>query len=160
MLGVGSELGFLRCYAQHRLERAQAPVVVLLPREELPGELEDRHQLGGEGLRVLEALRVHHHFRDELVVRLGHGHRAEERGEVVGELGATAVALARRVHRDEDARVGVDLGRDAVHLARGVVALDGILDDLVRVRVRFGVRVRVMVRVRVRVRVLEDLDRL
>ena len=49
----------------------------------------------------------------------GHGHRAEERGEVVGQLGATSVALARGVHRDEDARVGVDLRREPVDLVRG-----------------------------------------
>ena len=124
----------LPAVAQHRLERAQPPVVVLLPREQLLRELEDRHQLDRERLGGGEALRVHHHLRDQLDVGLGHGHRAEERRQVVGQLRAAAVALARRVHRDEDAGVRVDVGGGAVDLAARLLALDRVLDDLDRLR--------------------------
>lgn len=50
-------VGAVRTF-EHRLERAQAPVVVLLRREHVARELEQRDQLAPEEARVLEALGV------------------------------------------------------------------------------------------------------
>ena len=115
---------------EDRLERAQPPVVVLLRREQLLREREDGDELDTERLCMLEALRVHHHLRDEIIVRLGHRDRPEERLEVVGQLGAAAVALARRVEGHKDAGVWIDRGLRAVDLALRLAPLDGALDDL------------------------------
>ena len=78
-----------------------------------------------------ESFGVHHHLCDHLVVRFRHRDRAEEGFEVIGQLRAAAVALARRVHRDEDARVEVELvAREAGYLDGALAPLDRGLDDL------------------------------
>ena len=89
---------------QHALERAQPEVVVVLLRELLLGELVEHRHLLGEQLAPCEALGHEHVLADHARVGRHHGHRPEERLEVVGQLGAAGVA---RVHRDEDAD-GVD----------------------------------------------------
>ena len=60
------------------------------------------HQFGGERCGGLEALRVENDLGDEGQVGLAHRHRPEELLQVVGQLGTTAVALARRVHGHKD----------------------------------------------------------
>jgi hypothetical protein len=84
---------------EHAAKGAHAVVVVVLLRELLLHERVERHGLLRKGAAVLEALRLEHDFGDESEVRLHHGHGAEERLKVVGELGAARVA---GVHRDED----------------------------------------------------------
>eukprot|EP00962_Isochrysis_galbana_P019611 scaffold5708_cov107-Isochrysis_galbana.AAC.11 len=127
-------LNELAADAEHRLERAQAPVVVLLRCEQLLRELEDSNELGRERLGVYKALGRHLHLRDELIVRLGHGHRAEERLEVVRQLRPAKVAFTGRVERHKDAGVELDLVHPAKQLHGRVAAFDGVLDylDLLR----------------------------
>ena len=51
--------------AEHRLEGAEPPVVVLLRREQLLREREDRDELHRERLRVGEAFGVEHHLKGD-----------------------------------------------------------------------------------------------
>eukprot|EP00968_Pinguiococcus_pyrenoidosus_P001317 scaffold58_cov256-Pinguiococcus_pyrenoidosus.AAC.12 len=116
---------------QHGLQGAQAEVVVVLLAELALGQLVEHRHLLGQRLGALEALREQHDLADLLQVRHDHGHGAEERLEVIGQLGAAGVA---RVHRDEEATGGeaghaldADLGAHAdIH---GVPALDEAVLD-------------------------------
>eukprot|EP00965_Chrysotila_dentata_P256125 6212443-Pleurochrysis_carterae.AAC.1 len=111
---------------EHALDGAHAKVVVVLLGQLLRRELVELRHLVGQALGLAKALRKEHNLGDEAVVGHHHGHGAEERLEVVGQLGAAGVA---RVHRDEDAVVGVERNLAALeeeplrlHLAR---LLDG-----------------------------------
>ena len=84
--------------AQDALDRAQAPVVVVLFREQLHVELEEANELDREHLGRLEALGRELDLDDGRKVGRAHGNAAEERLEVLGQLGAPRVA---RVHRNE-----------------------------------------------------------
>lgn len=108
---------------QHGLERAEAKVVVRLRRELLLAQLEQRHDLAGEALGRLEALRVEHHLRDQFAIGLDHRDWAEELLEIVGQVRAAGVA---RVHRHEDAGVRVQphLLAEDLHLLRGLLERD------------------------------------
>lgn len=86
----------------------------------LTAELLRAEPVGGDDLHgqrpaVVEAVRVQSVFRDERVIGHHHRHRAEERLQVVRQLGAAGVA---RIHRDEDRAGGieVDLGALEDHL--------------------------------------------
>ena len=83
---------------EHGLQRAHAEVVVVLLRELLGGELVQLDHLARQVFRGLEALGEEHHLGDERVVGDHHGHRPEQRLEVVGQLRAPRVA---GVHGDE-----------------------------------------------------------
>mmetsp|Transcript_17017 Transcript_17017/g.54249 ORF Transcript_17017/g.54249 Transcript_17017/m.54249 type:complete len:785 (-) Transcript_17017:5142-7496(-) len=115
---------------QHRFERAQAPVVVLLRRKELLGEVEHAHQLAPRVPRGSEALRKQQHLSNELVVGHGHGHGTEERLEVIGELAAAAIALARGVEGHENAGVEVHIHLLAHKLHLRLALLERPLDEL------------------------------
>ena len=93
---------------EHRLDGAEAEVVVVLLRELLLHQVVERRHLLREHLGGLEALGEEHDLDDERDVRLHHRHGPQQRLEVLGQLGAARVA---GVHRDEDAarRVELDL---------------------------------------------------
>ena len=77
-----------------------------------PGEVEDGHQLAAQDLAFLEALGVEDDLCNEVVVRPRHGHRPEKLLQVVRKLLPPSIALPRRVHRDEDPRVGIQFHLD------------------------------------------------
>mmetsp|Transcript_24962 Transcript_24962/g.78156 ORF Transcript_24962/g.78156 Transcript_24962/m.78156 type:complete len:249 (-) Transcript_24962:401-1147(-) len=85
---------------ENALESAQSEVVVALLGELLRAELEEVNHLLADGLGVLQALSEEHDLRDELAVRAHHGHGAEEKLQVVREVGAAGVI---RIHGYEDA---------------------------------------------------------
>jgi len=73
---------------------------VVLLGQLLARELVQHGHLLGQVLGGVEALREEHDLADLLEVRHNHGHRPEERLQVVRQLGAARVA---GVHGDEDA---------------------------------------------------------
>ena len=83
---------------EHGLQRAHAEIVVVLLRELLGGELVQLDHLARQVFRGLEALGEEHHLSHQRVVGDHHGHRPEQRLEVVGQLRAPRVA---GVHGDE-----------------------------------------------------------
>jgi hypothetical protein len=87
---------------EHTLERAQPKVVVLLVRELLGAQPEQRHDLAREALGRLEALRVEHHLPNELAIGLDHRNAPEQLLEIVRQLGTAGIS---RIHGDEDAHV-------------------------------------------------------
>lgn len=76
------------------------------------------------------------HLSDEVVVRLRHGDGAEQLLQVIGQLAAAAVALARRVQRHKHASVEVDVDVTAQQGDGGSTLLDGGLDELQRRRAK------------------------
>eukprot|EP00964_Phaeocystis_antarctica_P055483 scaffold32640_cov63-Phaeocystis_antarctica.AAC.1 len=128
---VGELLLEVACRGEHRLDGAHAVVVVVLARELLRAQLVRLHDLARERPRVAEAVAHQRDLADHRVVGHHHRARAEERLEVVGQLGAAGVA---RVHRDEDGVGRVDgqvrpLEHEVLD-ARRDGALDG--EDLLR----------------------------
>ena len=81
---------------EHRLDRAQAEVVMVLLGELLHHEVVERVHLLREDLRGGEALRVEHDLDDERNVGRHHRHGAEQRLEVLGQLRAPGVAWSSR----------------------------------------------------------------
>lgn len=69
-------------------------------------QFEEGHHLAAKFISRFEALRVEHDASDHVFVRLHHRHHTEELLQVVRKLGSACV---RRVHRNEDAHVGVKL---------------------------------------------------
>ena len=84
-------------YAQHRLERTKTPIVVLLRRQELLAEGEERDEFATQDPGVPKSLREENHLSDELKVWHRHGDRSEELLEVVGKLTSPAVPFTRWV---------------------------------------------------------------
>eukprot|EP00964_Phaeocystis_antarctica_P042671 scaffold24462_cov48-Phaeocystis_antarctica.AAC.3 len=96
-----------------RVHSAHAEVVVVLAAELLRGEPEGGDELLREWLALVEAEGEETDLGDHRVVGHHHGHRTEERLEVVGQLGAACVA---GVHRDEGASGAVDLDDRALEV--------------------------------------------
>ena len=80
---------------QRRLDRAELPVVMRRRGEQILAESVEDHKLAREELGHLEALAHEHVLADHAEVGDAHGHRAEERLERLGQLGAPGVT---RVH--------------------------------------------------------------
>mmetsp|Transcript_33896 Transcript_33896/g.95223 ORF Transcript_33896/g.95223 Transcript_33896/m.95223 type:complete len:995 (+) Transcript_33896:5050-8034(+) len=116
---------------EHREDCPHAVVVVLLRGQLLRAERVRGDNLLRERPCVLVAVRVELDLCDLTIVWNHHGHRAEQRLEVVGQLGATSVA---RVHRDEAVARPEDRQRRALELERGPTLADRSLygEDLLR----------------------------
>mmetsp|Transcript_33252 Transcript_33252/g.87955 ORF Transcript_33252/g.87955 Transcript_33252/m.87955 type:complete len:1619 (-) Transcript_33252:4415-9271(-) len=113
---------------EQRLHGAKTPVVVHLLREELTAEGVKLHELVCQGPRLDEALGHEHVLADEPEVRDDHRHGAEQRLEILRQLGAPGVA---RVHRDE-CSVCVDHPDLLLHKEElSQVGPDGVEDALV-----------------------------
>ena len=82
---------------------------MLLRRQELLAEGEERDELAAQDPGVTESLREKNHLGDELKVWHRHGDGSEELLEVIREFASPAVPFTRRVQRDEDARVLVNI---------------------------------------------------
>eukprot|EP00962_Isochrysis_galbana_P015846 scaffold4536_cov113-Isochrysis_galbana.AAC.12 len=118
---------------EHRLDGAHAKVVVVLLGQLLRGETVELRHLVGEPLGLAKALGEEHDLGDQAVVGHHHCDGAEERLEVVGQLGAAGVA---GIHRDEDAVAGIErdlasLEDEALrlHLARLLNGEDLLCND-------------------------------
>jgi hypothetical protein len=94
---------------EHRLDGPHAVVVVMLRAQLLRAQAIRGHDLNGQRSRINETVRVQGDLGDHGVVGHHHGHRAEERLQVVGQLGAARVA---GIHCDEGGAGGIeaDLG--------------------------------------------------
>ena len=114
VLALGAAAG-----AQHGEDVAQAEVVVLLLRELLLAELVADEELARQQRVVRVADGAELHLLDELAVGHHHGHAAEERLEVLGQLLAAGVA---RVHGDEGAAHRVE--QHVLRVARELEVLD------------------------------------
>ena len=111
--------------AQHRDDGAHAVVVVALAGQLLGAQLVGGHQLARQVAGLQVAGGVEHDLRDHGVVGHHHGDGAEQRLQVVGQLGAAGVA---GVHRDVHVALRVQvqlrvLEHEALHLGH-----DGQLD--------------------------------
>ena len=113
--------------AEHRQDVAQPEVVVQLLRELLLAQLVEHVELLAQDgvLAVAGASELDLH--DDLTVGHHHGHAAEERLEVLGQLLAAGVA---GIHRDEVAHLLVEVDDLAVgELQLLLVRLDGLEND-------------------------------
>ena len=127
---------------------------MVLLRELLDHQVVERRHLLGEALGRDEPLSEEHDLDDEIDVGRHHRHRAQQRFEVLGQLGTAGVA---RVHRDKDAagRVEGDLAplehearhalRDRIQDGQDLLRHDGEhfhLDTVELVEARPGARLR------------------
>ena len=115
---------------QDRLQRSQAPIVVLLCREQLSTQIEQRHEFPSENIRRFESIGIEQNFSDEFIVRLGHGHGTEQLFEIVGQFRSTTVPFACWIQRDEYARVRIDLNATLEQSQCGRAAFQSILNNL------------------------------
>mmetsp|Transcript_51 Transcript_51/g.123 ORF Transcript_51/g.123 Transcript_51/m.123 type:complete len:378 (-) Transcript_51:4760-5893(-) len=91
---------------QHRLDRAQAEVVMVLLGELLHHQVVKGVHLLGEDLGRGEAFSIEHNLDDERDVRRHHRHWTEQRLQVLGKFGPSGVAW---IHRDENATRRIQL---------------------------------------------------
>lgn len=96
---------------QHGLDRSHSVIVMMLAAELLRAKLVGGDDFHGQRSAVVEAVRVQSVLRDERVIGHHHGHRAEERLQVVRQLGSAGVA---RIHRDEDRAGGIEIDLGAL----------------------------------------------
>ena len=80
------------------LDGPHAEVVVVLLGQLLAGQVVEVDDLVGQRLGLDEALGEQHDLGDEGVVRHHHGHRAEQRLEVVGQLHSTCIPAVHKAH--------------------------------------------------------------
>eukprot|EP00965_Chrysotila_dentata_P026049 863782-Pleurochrysis_carterae.AAC.1 len=97
----------------HSRSLTRARTVVVLCRELLRAELVRLHDLARERPRLQVPAREEKYLANHRVVRYHHGHCAEERLEVVRQVGAAGVAW---VHRDERVAHGLERQRRALEL--------------------------------------------
>lgn len=104
---------------EQRLDSPHTEIVVVLLRKLFRGKFIKLDHLLGENTGVFKTFCEEHDFCDHGIIRDHHGHRSEERLEIIGELGTASVS---GIHGDEDAIIGLDGDNFSLEL-KGVVGV-------------------------------------